>query len=276
MDRLWSVGLALGLLASVGCRQSSTADYHELTEHTADNVRLTSAESPPAAEPISVPMAADPVVEAPVEAVPVVVDEATVPEVQPASAVVIATPAEIPVESPPVNPPADGVPGANPSGDSPSADSPPAIKPGKIELLIPEKTFQPEGKEQALRVSFDDIDLLKVLNMEPVPLDAVNYFPGWLSGLDGQKIRLRGWMFPPLEQEGLTGFLFVRDNQICCFGRNPKVYDKVIVELREGETTRYIQGRPFDVIGTFSIQAEESDGELLILYFIEDAVVIDK
>jgi hypothetical protein len=55
-----------------------------------------------------------------------------------------------------------------------------------------------------------------------------------------------------------------------------KVYDKVLVALREGETTDYIQGRPFDVIGTFSIQPEEVDGELMLLYSISDGHVIDK
>jgi hypothetical protein len=145
----------------------------------------------------------------------------------------------------------------------------------KVELKVPEKDFQKEGSEQALRVSFDDIDLLRVLNMEPVPTDATKYFPGWLSGLDGQKVRLRGWMFPPTQEDGLPGFLFVRDNQICCFGRQAKVYDKVGVSLKDGVTSSYIQGHPFDVIGTLKIQPEVEDGELTFLYFIEDAVVVD-
>jgi hypothetical protein len=165
---------------------------------------------------------------------------------------------------------------AAPSNAAPTTSLPgTSAPPGKIELLIPEKSFVPEGKERALRVSFDDLDLLKVLNMEPVPTDAPNYFPGWLKGLDGQTVRLRGWMYPPPEQEGLGGFLFVRDNQICCFGREPKVYDKVGVLLKENVTTDYIQGRPFDVVGKLSIQPEEEDGKLLFLYFIEDAVVVD-
>jgi len=166
---------------------------------------------------------------------------------------------------------------AAPGNAASTANSPgtTAAPPGKIELLVPEKSFVPEGKEGALRVSFDDLDLLKVLNMEPVPTDAPNYFPGWLKGLDGQTVRLRGWMYPPPEQEGLGGFLFVRDNQICCFGREAKVYDKVGVLLKEDVTTDYIQGRPFDVVGKLSIQPEEQDGKLLYLYFIEDAVVVD-
>lgn len=150
------------------------------------------------------------------------------------------------------------------------------LEPRTIELLVPEKTFDREGREQALRVSYDDLDLLKVLNMEPVPLNAMDYFPGWLRDLDGQTVRLRGWMFPPPIETGLPEFLFVRDNQICCFGRQAKLYDKVYVQLKDGTTTNYIQGRPFDVIGTMSLEPEEQDGELYLLYFITDATVVDR
>jgi hypothetical protein len=140
------------------------------------------------------------------------------------------------------------------------------LVPNKIELKVPHKDFSREGRERALRVSFDDLDLLRVLNMEPVPLNAEEYLPAWLKGLNGEKVRLKGWMFPPLMTEGLPAFLFVRDNQICCFGREAKVYDKVRVTMKEETTTDYIFGRPFDVIGTFHIESEERDGELYFLY----------
>ncbi len=151
---------------------------------------------------------------------------------------------------------------------------------GKIEkrepkLLIPEKTFRQEGEQGAIRVSFDDIDLLKVLNMEPVPENAVEMFPDWLSGLDGKRVRIRGFMFPTMSQKGITYFQFVRDNEICCFGRTPKIYDRISTVLKKGESTDYIQGRPFDVIGTLRIDPIYVDGEWLQLYLLEDAQVID-
>lgn len=146
----------------------------------------------------------------------------------------------------------------------------------KLELLIPEKTFPVEGTDGALRVSFDDIDLLKVLNADPVPLDVEQHLPGWLSGLNGKTVRIRGWMFPPEIERGLRGFLFVRDNQICCFGRQALIYDKIGVRMRTGETTDYILGHPFDVVGRMVIKTRLLDGEWYLLYLIEDAVVIDK
>lgn len=149
-----------------------------------------------------------------------------------------------------------------------------ALEPLEIKLLVPEKRFRKEGDNDALRVSYDDIDLLKVLNMQPVPVDAPKHFPQWLRDLDGKRIRLRGFMYPPYESTGLTWFRLARDNQICCFQREPKVYDVLDVIMADGESTDYIANRPFDVEGIFRIEAEADDTELFRLYRIEDAIVL--
>lgn len=150
-------------------------------------------------------------------------------------------------------------------------------EPREIKLLIPEKELSVEGPENLIRISFDDIDLLKVLNMEPVPPNAVDYFPEWLKSLDGKRVILRGWMFPPGRTEKISKFMFVRDNGICCFQRKPKVYDKLGVTMREGHTTNYIEGRPFDVVATLRLAPDVIEGnELFWLYFLDDAVVLDK
>lgn len=146
----------------------------------------------------------------------------------------------------------------------------------KVEVLIPNKTFRPEGDAGALRVSYDDIDLLKVLNMDPVPPDAVTYFPAWLKSLDGRRIRIRGFMYPTFQQTGVHAFGLARDNQICCFGRDPKIYDVFDVVLHEGATTNYIPNRPFDVVGVFHIRPEVDSGKLYHLYEMDDATVLAK
>ena len=159
-----------------------------------------------------------------------------------------------------------------------SATNPAAIpKLRTAELLIPDKTFQRDNTSKALRVSYDDLDLLKVLNLEPVSDDAVDLMPGWLKELNGQRIRIRGFMFPTFEAEGIERFVLARDNQICCFGRDPKVYDLVQVDLRSGKTTNYIPAtRAFDVIGKFKIEMVSEDGKPFGLYYIEDAEIIDR
>lgn len=176
------------------------------------------------------------------------------------------------------------VPMERPDPSAPAADSNPlatstdapakADGPREIKLLVPEKRFKKEGTSGSLRISYDDIDLLKVLNMEPVPANAVEYFPDWLKQLDGQRIRLRGFMFPTFLAEGITSFGLARDNGICCFVKEPKIYDMIQVSLADGVTTDYIDNRPFDVEGVFRIDPDADDDELFQLYRIEDAVVL--
>jgi hypothetical protein len=137
-----------------------------------------------------------------------------------------------------------------------------------------ERQFKVEGPEDALRVSFDDFDLLKILNLDPVPPDAPERLPKWLKELDGKRIRVRGFMYPPFQDTDIRGFVLARDNQICCFGRTPKEYDLVDVFLRKGKTTHYIQNRPFDVVGVFRIKSEIE--KYTAMYELEDAVVIEK
>lgn len=150
------------------------------------------------------------------------------------------------------------------------------LVPRKVEVLVKTRDFKAEGPQGALRVSYDDLDLLKVLNMDPVTRDAVKFMPEWLRNLDGKRIRVRGFMYPTFTESGIDHFILARDNQICCFGRNPKIYDLIDVTLQPDRTTNYIQGRPFDVVGTLHIDLQDSGGELLGLYFIDDAILIDK
>ncbi len=146
-----------------------------------------------------------------------------------------------------------------------------AVQP--IKLLIPHRNFRKEGT--ALRASFDDIDLLKILNMDPVPMDAADHFPKWLSDLNGQQVRIRGYMRPGFELEGITEFLFVRDNGECCYGPLPKIYDMIAVQLADGESSDLIEGTPFDVEGSFRIEPHSDEIELYGLFFIDDGVIIE-
>ena len=147
----------------------------------------------------------------------------------------------------------------------------------EVKLLVPEQTFRTEGPQSAIRITYDDIDLLKVLNMEPVTANAPELMPEWMKALDGQRVRIRGFMYPPFQETGIEAFALARDNQICCFGKNPKIYDLFPVFLRKGHTTDYILNRPFDVVGVFHIDPiVDEDGKPEQLYLIDDAIVIDR
>lgn len=147
-----------------------------------------------------------------------------------------------------------------------------------IKLLVAEKRFRRVDPDDSFRVSYDDIDLLKILNMDPVPTDAEKHFPEWLSGLNGKRIRIRGFMIPMFIPDGITRFQLARDTQLCCFGRDPLPYDIIPVNLRTGVTTHYIHLRAFDVVGVFHIQntIDEFDGSLRYVYKIDDAIIIER
>lgn len=170
------------------------------------------------------------------------------------------------------------VPGDDATNRTPSPMATSAAgEPRKVEVLVPEKTFRTDAASKSLRVSYDDLDLLKVLNMEPVTDDAVDQMPEWLRGLNGQRIKIRGFMYPTFETEGIERFVLARDNQICCFGRDPKIYDLVQIDMRAGTTTNYIPAtRAFDVVGRLKIEMVSDGGKPYGLYFLEDAVVIDR
>jgi hypothetical protein len=146
----------------------------------------------------------------------------------------------------------------------------------EVKLLIPHKSFRQEGRDRSWRVSFDDIDLLKVLNMDPVTPDAVEKMPEWLRSLAGKRVRIRGFMYPPNYAEGIRRFPLARDNQICCFGRNPKLYDIIEVTLKQGTDTHYIENRPFDVVGTFRIELVGDDSMIGGMYYLDEAEVLEK
>lgn len=177
----------------------------------------------------------------------------------------------------------DGSKIATTEGDNPAEpkaidplipDQETSTEPLEIKLLVKDKRFRSE--DDSLRVSYDDIDLLKVLNMEPVPVDAPKYFPEWLKALDGKRIRIRGFMYPTFEATGLKGFTLARDNGICCFVRQPMIYDIIGVDMAKGTTTSYIDNKPFDVEGVFQIVPEADDTELFQLYRIADAKVLNQ
>lgn len=150
-----------------------------------------------------------------------------------------------------------------------------AVQPADQPDIARPREFAVEGPEGALRVTFDDLDLMKLLNMDPVTPDCVDRMPHWLKGLSGKTVRLRGFMKPSGVTEGIPQFVFVRSTDLCCFGPKGKVYHLIAVTLKPGMTTDYIELKPFDVVGRFRIEKIElDDGLIFLLYHIDDATII--
>ncbi len=136
------------------------------------------------------------------------------------------------------------------------------------------REFPTEGRAGALRISFDDLDLMKLINMDTVTPDCVEKMPAWLKELSGKKVRIRGFMKPLNVAEDLPEFPLVRSTDMCCFGPKGKVYHMIAVRLRPGLTTDYIELTPFDVEGNLRVEVEELGGLIIYIYHIDDAAII--
>jgi hypothetical protein len=74
-----------------------------------------------------------------------------------------------------------------------------------------------------------------------------------VKSLFGQRIRLRGYMYPTPRKRGLKQFVLVRDNLECCFGPGAALFDCVLVNMQEGATATY-ETYPVAVEGEFRFE----------------------
>jgi hypothetical protein len=87
-----------------------------------------------------------------------------------------------------------------------------------------------------------------------------------IEKLSKQKIRIRGYILPSFQQEGIKQFVLVRDNMECCFGPGAALYDCILVEMAEGKSASFTV-RPVSVEGTFQIKEYKGpDGKHLAIY----------
>ena len=133
-------------------------------------------------------------------------------------------------------------------------------------LLIPTTSLAENGKVK--EITFDDIkfDMKKGDPFERSMLTKK------IEELDGQTVRIRGYMLPSFQQKGITQFVLVRDNLECCFGPGAALFDCVVVELKG--TTATFTVKPIAVEGTFKIQEfKDPDGNHLAVYHLDGTKV---
>ena len=93
-----------------------------------------------------------------------------------------------------------------------------------------------------------------------------------IEELFGQRIRIRGYIYPTPRKRGLKQFVLVRDNRECCFGPGAALFDCIMVEMQEGKTAEY-EVRCVAVEGTFRLQVEDFDGTVVAIYRLEGETV---
>lgn len=149
---------------------------------------------------------------------------------------------------------------------------------GEIKILVPARKFKKEGRNRALRVSFEDIDIEKVLNTKKLSVDLPGKMPDWLRNLNGQRVRMKGYMHPAsaFTEDGIKRFTFCRDTGACCFGPDPTIFYLIETTMKSGTSTRYVENKAFDVEGIFRIepiQVGKTD-RIAEFYHLDDAVIV--
>lgn len=103
-----------------------------------------------------------------------------------------------------------------------------------------------------------------------VPSDVI---PESATALDGRDVLLKGYIYPTQRPDGITEFLLCRDQGECCFGGQPKLSERVRVQLAD-EAGIVFSPRLTKVAGRFAVRpvaTEHVSGG--VLYHIENACV---
>jgi hypothetical protein len=93
--------------------------------------------------------------------------------------------------------------------------------------------------------------------------------PDTAKELDGQRVFIKGFVYPGRETTGVKKFVLCRDNGDCCFGGQPKLNDMIQVTLKEPLSLNY-DTTMRNLAGTFRVKSESNSGGLgQILYQLE-------
>lgn len=122
---------------------------------------------------------------------------------------------------------------------------------------------------QAVETSFDDIKFEMEID---APFKRSLLTPK-IEGLFGQRIKIRGYMYPTLKRRGLTGFVLVRDNQECCFGPGAALFDCIRVQVHPDKTAEY-SIRPIAVEGVLKFEEfADMDGTTRAIYLLDQGKI---
>ncbi len=125
-------------------------------------------------------------------------------------------------------------------------------------------TEVPEGYQRITYAMLQPDGAAPVNDDEPAPT-----IPESARQLDGQRVFIKGYMYPGARDSRITNFVLVRDNGTCCFGGPaPKLTDMIEVNLAEPLRINYTM-RTLAVAGTFHVQTGSVEGLGQVLYKLD-------
>ena len=112
---------------------------------------------------------------------------------------------------------------------------------------------------------------LSYADLQPAEGDPATSVPDSARQMDGRDVLLKGYIYPGKQQQGLVQFLLVRDQGDCCFGGNPKITDRVLVQLADPVGIDFTPHLT-KVAGRFRVQpAGTADLAGGVLYHLDEA-----
>ncbi|MGZ0170291.1 MAG: hypothetical protein ACKVHE_12105 [Planctomycetales bacterium] len=145
---------------------------------------------------------------------------------------------------------------------------------GTVDISSTDATVVGEkSNQQVIDIELDQL-AVSLGRSETFSLDKV---PRTIRSLHNKKIRIRGHMLPEFEETGITEFWFTGETRSkgCSWAADLKhvpVHYYIDVSLLEGHRVDY-SFEAFVVEGIFRIEPDIIDGELIILFRIDDATL---
>jgi hypothetical protein len=141
------------------------------------------------------------------------------------------------------------------AAESPAPDAAPA-------RILP--TRRPRNRDEVVNITFDDL----AVDMKEDQLFKPSMATDRVRQLDGQRVRIRGFLFPAIfQQTGIDKFPLVLNTE-CKFGPGGIAHHVILVEMVGGATTSYTM-RPIAVTGRLTLKPWNGpDGNTWALYHI--------
>lgn len=93
--------------------------------------------------------------------------------------------------------------------------------------------------------------------LQPADNEGPGDIPAVAENLDGKRVFIKGYIYPPPGAPPfVTSFLLVRDKGDCCFGGNPKITDRILVDIASPGKLEYSEGI-HALAGTFRLQPSD-------------------
>ena len=122
--------------------------------------------------------------------------------------------------------------------------------------------YATEVPDWAQRISYGALQPDPETSREPIPASA------W--ALNGKQVFIKGYKYPGDQMDGIKQFVLCADQGDCCFGGNPKITDRILVNLTPPLTIAN-STRQFKVAGTFRVEFMQTATGLSAVYYHLDA-----